>query len=228
MALIKCEECGHMVSDRAEACPKCGCPIDKTSGPVTTNTALLAPATRKGKLEIWFWGLLILFGILLVLTIVGVALSYSTNDRDKEVDRQELANRFISVESITKNIEGTIWTYTQVLNNVEDGEYWYRLHFTNGLLYMQETRPMDGEWGEPKTLEYEVGEHRYSNTGGLYVSVNWEKGGDHYIFQPETGDLRINMIHYSMQGWDLSTWHYVGSSHISISLHEGDINPWEE
>ena len=27
MALIKCEECGQMVSDRAESCPNCGNPI---------------------------------------------------------------------------------------------------------------------------------------------------------------------------------------------------------
>lgn len=27
MALIKCEECGQMVSDRAKACPQCGCPL---------------------------------------------------------------------------------------------------------------------------------------------------------------------------------------------------------
>lgn len=26
MALIKCTECGHMISDRAMKCPKCGCP----------------------------------------------------------------------------------------------------------------------------------------------------------------------------------------------------------
>lgn len=26
MALIKCEECGHMMSDAAKKCPKCGCP----------------------------------------------------------------------------------------------------------------------------------------------------------------------------------------------------------
>lgn len=26
MALIKCEECGHMMSDAAQRCPKCGCP----------------------------------------------------------------------------------------------------------------------------------------------------------------------------------------------------------
>lgn len=30
MALIKCNECGQMVSDKAEACPHCGCPVEKT------------------------------------------------------------------------------------------------------------------------------------------------------------------------------------------------------
>lgn len=29
MALIKCTECGHEISDKAEACPNCGCPIEK-------------------------------------------------------------------------------------------------------------------------------------------------------------------------------------------------------
>ena len=27
MALIKCSECGTEVSDKAEKCPKCACPI---------------------------------------------------------------------------------------------------------------------------------------------------------------------------------------------------------
>ena len=27
MALIKCSECGHEVSDKAERCPNCGCPL---------------------------------------------------------------------------------------------------------------------------------------------------------------------------------------------------------
>ena len=26
MALIKCTECGHMISDKATKCPNCGCP----------------------------------------------------------------------------------------------------------------------------------------------------------------------------------------------------------
>lgn len=29
MALIRCDECGQMVSDKAEACPNCGCPVEK-------------------------------------------------------------------------------------------------------------------------------------------------------------------------------------------------------
>lgn len=29
MALIKCSECGNEVSDKAKACPNCGCPIEK-------------------------------------------------------------------------------------------------------------------------------------------------------------------------------------------------------
>ena len=27
MALIKCSECGNDVSDKAKACPNCGCPV---------------------------------------------------------------------------------------------------------------------------------------------------------------------------------------------------------
>lgn len=31
MALIKCNECGHMISSNAVACPKCGCPVESNS-----------------------------------------------------------------------------------------------------------------------------------------------------------------------------------------------------
>ena len=34
MALIKCTECGHELSEKATCCPKCGCPIDTI---ITTN-----------------------------------------------------------------------------------------------------------------------------------------------------------------------------------------------
>jgi len=33
MALIKCNECGHEVSDKAQTCPKCGAPINQIELP---------------------------------------------------------------------------------------------------------------------------------------------------------------------------------------------------
>ena len=41
MALIKCIECGHEVSDKASACPNCGCPIKKI--PVCEECGLQIP-----------------------------------------------------------------------------------------------------------------------------------------------------------------------------------------
>lgn len=35
MALIECKECGQMISDKAVACPKCGCPVEHAE--VETN-----------------------------------------------------------------------------------------------------------------------------------------------------------------------------------------------
>lgn len=36
MALVKCSECGHLVSDRAEACPNCGAPVELSTGMIPT------------------------------------------------------------------------------------------------------------------------------------------------------------------------------------------------
>ena len=39
MALIKCPECGHMVSDKATKCPKCGCPTKEATVPHQEDAA---------------------------------------------------------------------------------------------------------------------------------------------------------------------------------------------
>lgn len=46
MALVKCIECGQMVSDKAEACPNCGCPVEKaTLAPVCAECGAELKAT---------------------------------------------------------------------------------------------------------------------------------------------------------------------------------------
>ena len=45
MALISCPECSTSVSDKAIACPKCGCPIAKPTASATSTERTTAPAT---------------------------------------------------------------------------------------------------------------------------------------------------------------------------------------
>lgn len=40
MAMIKCEECGHAISDKAEVCISCGCPTETESQPSRFRTGL--------------------------------------------------------------------------------------------------------------------------------------------------------------------------------------------
>lgn len=41
MALIKCKDCGHDMSDRASACPNCGCP-----SPISSERAVREAIAR--------------------------------------------------------------------------------------------------------------------------------------------------------------------------------------
>lgn len=58
MALIKCPECGKEISDKAEACPNCGCPINNNSSPVNSlinsqDVPKQENAIEKTKITIW-------------------------------------------------------------------------------------------------------------------------------------------------------------------------------
>lgn len=83
MALIKCSECGHMVSDKASVCPKCGCPLESAE---TTEEKVMSekPKKKKG----WIWGL-----IVVLFCLIGggcyyalTKLSNSNSDKDAIVE----------------------------------------------------------------------------------------------------------------------------------------------
>ena len=75
MALIKCNECGNMISDRATKCPKCGCPITKGSKPhIHQETPQVQPSyyddKNGGSSSKWLYGIV---GVLVAL-LVGLGL----------------------------------------------------------------------------------------------------------------------------------------------------------
>lgn len=71
MAIIKCPECGHDVSDQAYACPQCGYPIQKIKSDETAEAP--APATEQPKKKGRAVATIITVSLLLIALAVGGA-----------------------------------------------------------------------------------------------------------------------------------------------------------
>ena len=66
MALINCSECNHEVSDKAEACPKCGAPI---AGGIQIKT--IQETSKKFKLQTLKSVSLIIIGIFWLMVVAN-------------------------------------------------------------------------------------------------------------------------------------------------------------
>lgn len=87
MALIKCSECGKEFSDKAPACPNCGCPTSeilkkydatkRTEGTQTDNIKSTRDSKTKGKV------IAIIIGVILIATIIGTILTNESRQYKK-------------------------------------------------------------------------------------------------------------------------------------------------
>lgn len=90
MALLKCPDCGHDVSDKAQSCPNCGCPVITSPASENTGTTsqnvvvtgvdpfaeLHTPIAGKKKGNLTCIGVLgVLVGIFFV--VAGIAVMFS-------------------------------------------------------------------------------------------------------------------------------------------------------
>ncbi|MBR2147270.1 MAG: zinc ribbon domain-containing protein [Muribaculaceae bacterium] len=75
MALIKCSECGQMVSDKASVCPKCGNPIN-----VAPTGGYQQPNDKKS--NTWLYVLTGVLGVIAIIVAFSV-LSTSTCQEPK-------------------------------------------------------------------------------------------------------------------------------------------------
>lgn len=69
MALIKCSECGTDVSEKAQVCPKCGCPIE-----ITKKIISEVQKTKNKKLFTT-----IIISIVLIASIIGIICLVNSN-----------------------------------------------------------------------------------------------------------------------------------------------------
>ena len=66
MAMIKCSECGTEISDKAEKCPKCACPISNTQ--TQDKTQVIEQTSKKYKKQIIYAILATIIGIIVMIS----------------------------------------------------------------------------------------------------------------------------------------------------------------
>ncbi len=91
MALIKCKECGNKMSDKAEFCPNCGCPIEEMQNFDTDNRNDNNPQpSKKGK------GWIITVFVIIVSCAIG-GVWWNLNSRNPTTSDAEITPEFINV-----------------------------------------------------------------------------------------------------------------------------------
>ena len=126
MALIICPECRKEISDRASACPNCGCPISSNAEPNNATTTALRSATVPAKKS---RKLIAIIAIVLVVAIgIGVYVLMFTPKAKLNrayVDAVKLYNsgqyqeallRFESLGNFKDSAEFQIWCKYQIGN----------------------------------------------------------------------------------------------------------------
>jgi hypothetical protein len=73
MAIVKCSECGHRISDKAKSCPSCGVSYDNTSEEVAQFIVKLVVLGVIGA-ALFF---VIIPAIIGVLKIIGLGIFFS-------------------------------------------------------------------------------------------------------------------------------------------------------
>lgn len=134
------------------------------------------------------------FRLFATFCIIGFCMASCNNSNvsgpvedSDSVEEIAVQKSFATVDDVQRNIEGTIWTYTEV-----GSKLWFKLVFRNGMADFYCSFPAKGEWGEPSASYcYTIEEHRYSNTGERYVAVDMKRdySDEHWCYQliPENG-----------------------------------------
>jgi len=85
MALMKCNECGTEVSDKAAVCMRCGAPV--AAAPEPTN-AIPVTVTKSKVFKWWLW---IPLGLIATPFVVGSMLPDTPERREKQSRREAIS-----------------------------------------------------------------------------------------------------------------------------------------
>lgn len=162
MALIKCKECGKEISDKAVACPHCGCPVQMENDAKTevqnkptvedeNQQQNISTGEKKKKGHGCLTSIIIFF---LLVGVIGVAIMQLSDDQDQNLGKNKtgIVTNYIDVtdeqgstiddvlaECGIENVKNI--THDELLDNAHvDGETGYRIsvsdNIDNVILYL--------------------------------------------------------------------------------------------
>ena len=217
MALIKCNECGHEVSDKAQSCPNCGCPIESLGA---TQEELMdeEPKKKKG----WILALIV---VLLCLIGGGGYYAYTHLVNKNNAENEDSSNSKEDFVELTPEFIKAIEKYDQLgifsegYAAVRKGEKWGYINtkgeevipttieaqcvgrFSEGLAFVLTYDGFNVIDKEGKivfkgksyfdAMHYECEDMPYFINGKLYVPIQDDKG---YDFKYAVYDKQGNKI----------------------------------
>ena len=110
MALIKCTECGHEVSDKAQTCPNCGAPVGlaQPSNQQLNNTYSNID-TEGSSSKKWLY---LVVGILAVSLLGLAAWLFLFNE-----DKQNQTKQIVDSKSVTNVEKDTSFSGNDIIDN---------------------------------------------------------------------------------------------------------------
>lgn len=105
MALIKCEECGKEISDRAARCPQCGCPVEIEKNPkkepIKKETNTENQTTTEKKTNSKWIPIAIFAGICVLLLFMIIIINKTSNDSENQNTSKDVVVDFYYGEGCT-------------------------------------------------------------------------------------------------------------------------------
>ena len=183
MALIKCRECGHMISDKATRCPKCGCPTKEETvehqdnAPSNVTPVYYEEESHSNK---WLYGVI----ALLFAIIAGGGYWYCCHSKGDQKVRQ-------FVEQFAKAVE--TGDSLAILNNYPDAESADSLYIPNSeyIVSKNESGNYKVEWNKDIWMEISPQEKegwKIISSQGLFAWPN-----DVMEFAKKTGQWKTGL-----------------------------------
>ena len=223
MALIKCPECGNMISDKAVKCPKCGYPVGQgftpSPAPIITDKdveeSLETPPSRK-----WLYAVI---GILLAAIVAVIVLLLRSSDSQdaftddspsemvsKQVEEKEKTYALSITEGGFLNIRETPSASAAILGKLVTGGAaaevlekegdWYKIRLDNIEGYVKGTYVFVGNEKDIEEYKKIVRMPTYRQVYGLWERVYKKAGFDAEFFKRTVTDKNMSALCGSILG----------------------------